>query len=636
MPNNSAIEVGSIVAKLQADPTEMVKGLVEARRAIDLFDQELRRLKDEFQQGNIGLAEYTRLTNELANAQQTLRNAMNAAYGALQQQGVAIDLVNEKLRNARQHQIHFGMGMMQVAYILDDFQYSILATVNNVGPLIASMTGDMGVAAAAQITAVGIGVLVRHWEMFDSVVSGDTTRTAAEEMAALEKATKRTADEQERLNTLKEREKTWASIGESKTKEQKATSDVAKKAIEDLDGKAIQKGMTDFLFETFKPSEVDVEKEKKSFWRKIDPRSWADPGIAGGLRGMLGDQKSPEKAAEDAAKERARDTAKRMLDDAINDRTPGRDHMRALIGQIRKNPGFFPRGLAERLEEALPENVKADAEWEAMYKKTLKDDAEAKAEGRKEGAAGNRKFNAEARQGRAAREADKAQFRANMDFAKMLLPDIEDQVARIGGLVEIGQITEQEGDNIIAGQLQGRGMNRQDAVDAIRGFSNAENAKRTPKDRGRARLRSNMATVGTSMPDLDEMARFAVARGKLAGVPMDQISQQLKTLIREVNPKLGDKEAKEVADQFASTANKQIMSRVARRRFMGDDLTDDELRPRASQVFGTADLYRQIQSGVGGQNSEQKRHTDLLTQTVEMLAGIKNAIPVAPRVIPRR
>ena len=641
MPNNSAIDVGGIVFKLQADPTEMVRGLNDARRAVDLLEQEIKRLRDEFDQGTIGASDYVRMCRELDAAQQQLRTSMQAAYASLQQQGIAIDLVNDKLRSARQHQIHFGMGMMQVAYILDDFQYSILATVNNVGPLIASMTGDMGLATAAQISAVAVGVLVRHWDDFEAVVSGDATKTAAAEMSALEKATQKTADQQERLNTLKEREKTWTSIGNSKTAEQKATSEAATKAIEGLDGRAVEKGLRDLMFETFKPSKTDVEKEEKSIFRQIDPRSWGKTGlvgpmVAGALNATVGELPSPEKAAEEKAKTRSADAAKKMLDEAINDRTPNRDHLRALIGHVKANPGFFPKGLAEQLQQALPENVKADQEWEAMYADTLAQIERDKAGDRAENAAGNRGFREDAKKARATREADKAQFKANMDFAKTLLPDIEDQVSRFGGLIELGQISTEEADNALAAQLEARGMNRRDAIDAVRGFGTAERERKTPDDRSRARLRSNMATVGTSMPDLDEMARFAVAQGKLAGVPMDQISQQLKTLIREVNPELGDKEAKEVADQFASTANKQIMSRVARRRFMGDDLTDDELQPRASRVFGTADLYRQIQSGVGGQNSEQKRHTDLLTQTVEMLAGIKNAIPVAPRVIPRR
>ena len=99
-------------------------------------------------------------------------------------------------------------------------------------------------------------------------------------------------------------------------------------------------------------------------------------------------------------------------------------------------------------------------------------------------------------------------------------------------------------------------------------------------------------------------------------------------------PDLGEKEVEEMAADVTGKANTNVKSKIMRRRLLGDDLTDDyEKMPRKSEVFSTSSLTEKIQAGVGEKNKELVKHTDLMTQMVNVLAGIKSAIPVAPRVI---
>jgi hypothetical protein len=101
---------------------------------------------------------------------------------------------------------NFGSRMMVVASFADDMQYGLRAVVNQIPQVTMAFGMGAGLAGAISIAAVAVNQLVNHWDDLVSVFTTRGPETAAEEMQRLAEKTSKTADEQERLNTLKERE----------------------------------------------------------------------------------------------------------------------------------------------------------------------------------------------------------------------------------------------------------------------------------------------------------------------------------------------------------------------------------------------------------------------------------------------
>jgi hypothetical protein len=102
---------------------------------------------------------------------------------------------------------NMGMAALEGSRALEDLQYGIAGVLNNIPGLVMSMGGSAGLTAAISVAAVAATQLYKHWDELATLFGQGATKTEAEQMKELAENTKRTADEEERYQKLKERAK---------------------------------------------------------------------------------------------------------------------------------------------------------------------------------------------------------------------------------------------------------------------------------------------------------------------------------------------------------------------------------------------------------------------------------------------
>lgn len=267
------------------------------------------------------------------------------------------------------------MGLMVLSQTIDDVQYGFRAIVNNipqVGMALGSAFG-MGTEAAmkfgavAGIVAVALNYLITHWDdLLDSMGLGKVP-TEAEAMDKLAQATRRTADEQERLNRFKREGKVIEEMGPKRSSGEEKTEAEVKALLADFGDKdatgfdrivgglaksRIAQGAGEKRTDEEKAAVGDAK--KGAIPSRLD--TWIDPifgalnrwsgGIVGDMRSRATKQQEINRRVEDANVERAKkDVAGAVLDPLKR---------RELIAEMRKNPGAFPGGAADALEGVIP------------------------------------------------------------------------------------------------------------------------------------------------------------------------------------------------------------------------------------------------------------------------------------------
>jgi len=191
--------------------------LSRAREALEAISREASQLDADLRSNAISKGDHAARVVALANTYDQLAAKMQAAYGATRTLNTGLEIVNKKSADMVSKTSRMGQGLMQLGYIADDIQYGFSGIVNNIAPLAYGLGGSAGVAVAAQTAAVAIYQLYVNWDKLTDALGVSGVRTEAEEMERLEKATSRTADETERLNRYKEKQKEIAKMmgGES-------------------------------------------------------------------------------------------------------------------------------------------------------------------------------------------------------------------------------------------------------------------------------------------------------------------------------------------------------------------------------------------------------------------------------------
>ncbi len=214
-------------------------------------------------------------------------------------------------------------GLLALSYAIDDAQYGFKAIVNNI-PQVATMFGMAGLAGAVGIAAVAINQLINHWDQLSVYFERADVRIQAQWMADLAEATKRAADEADRLLA-------------AKTPSQEKLQGSVNAAIMGADPKMMLMGIQDVLLQG---SKSKVTQRGGKFFEQGKQLDITEERA----RGIWAD----ERAKIDAK-------AKNLLGSMSTD-----DHARRTVQEmIRQHPDAFPGmgGAADALKAASPEEL---------------------------------------------------------------------------------------------------------------------------------------------------------------------------------------------------------------------------------------------------------------------------------------
>lgn len=308
--------------------------------------------------------------------------AASAADSALHGQATAATAAATSTAEAGHRSAAAARGVLELSRGVEDFTTGgPLGLLNNIPGIFQAIGGAIGLTGTAvaaltagvSLLATGAYIVWRNWDAIKTAMGSGHLKTATDEMEELGKKTRLTADEQARLNELKEKEGQRDAAGKIKSTEDReresaydaavARSGGSAKITEGIRGYAQSVGVDQFEREEAatqanraKGAQAFMDKEEKGslgygYWKDI--RDKADAAV------MKANADSREKL--DAYVKRIEGNA-RGSDEGLD----------TLIGITRTAPGGFRAGTDAALRGATPYGI-------AEAKKAKDREAEVKA-----------------------------------------------------------------------------------------------------------------------------------------------------------------------------------------------------------------------------------------------------------------
>jgi hypothetical protein len=280
-------------------------------------------------------------------------------------------------------------GLLLLSQGIEDAQYGISAIINNVPGVLMAFGAGAGLAGAASIALVGISQLTKGMQGLQDVMIGTAM---VDPLAGLEKLAKSgplTTAEQERLDDLKNREKTAAAIRAKESEREKGQQKAFDEATKGISGKDLARGVTAALRAEGVAAKVTPEEQKllaaSKTISKYQKGSIGMRGAAwrGGLLGF-GNVQDAARSIEARTDMIDRKNIDNILAEAKGGVGPAGDVAREqLAGLVKRHPKMFP-GLTEK--DVL-----------GMTPSKIADDKAAKAKAKADAAALEKKADEEAR-----------------------------------------------------------------------------------------------------------------------------------------------------------------------------------------------------------------------------------------------
>lgn len=110
--------------------------------------------------------------------------------------------------------------LMVLSQVADDAQYGFRAIVNQIPMAVMAFGGTAGLAGGVALAGVAVNQLINRWDTLKDALGTTVIKNAADEIAQLERATSRTADQAERLERLKNTQATAEAQRTAKTPEE--------------------------------------------------------------------------------------------------------------------------------------------------------------------------------------------------------------------------------------------------------------------------------------------------------------------------------------------------------------------------------------------------------------------------------
>ncbi|WP_422932208.1 hypothetical protein [Singulisphaera sp. PoT] len=624
------INVGGIHADLQLDSGHLERGLANARKAMDAFERELKTLDDEVIRGSISVQDWGTRVAVVRDEMNKLSAAMHLANSAVSQSTGALGVMNAGMAKATSGSGALARGLMQVGYAVDDLQYGFNGVVNNISPLVYSFTAAAGastamasgIAAGAQLAAVAAYQVYAHWHDVQDLFGVGATRTEAEEMEDLAKATKLTADEQKRLNDYKKEQKELEKLRETPNKATREDEKAKEGAIKDIGFNELKVGLmkgyvgdgTNAKISPEDQAELDAANDLVARSEKVTPEMRQDR-----INKRDEVQERINKKLSDADSEEAEKLLMRAMNDNEGKDSKNPGAMAALKNRVMLNESLFPEGTLEKLSMTSPEE-----------RKKAKDDKKAKKEAKDLSDQIDAQFaafdadNAEWKKYRAKREkwvkeqadALKGGDLGQAAIAGTLTEDmVRDRLTKMGvdkdkvdaASDDVFRKLEIEGGKAISGRVALTGESREDAADNLAREDREKNRKKDADQAekmipGLQKAIEQRLIVGTAMTGNG---------AAVAGGVRDQIRQIL--MDAGVNPDAALKQADAAVEEGGDRVNKKVAEEAM-------DEQEKSKQRKSVEVFDAAGLAAKLQSSVG--DSEAKKQTTALEKSLGYLATI--------------
>lgn len=635
---SNQINVGSLVADLQVDD-KATPALAKARKAMEQIAGELRQLEADLKSQAISMQAYSSRVAQLQSAQAQLASAMQAAFSRASSAGNALDVMNAGLARSDSFTKTAARGLMQVGYVVDDLQYSFMAAVNNVGPLLMALGAGPGIAGTAQIAAVASQQLYNQWDKVLAVF-GDTSGIdkARESVKGMEQSI---ADLTYTIDTTGKF--TWSKLNplNQDTKE----GDV-EKLRRDRDQLNMMRQAEDAA-KAMQKAPTDEEKKATARFQGLVSQ-FEQKGGPGGIEGLarsMGDRDLAAKGTDRFLSDSQKKTLARLESDTKN---PARN-TKALQDQIkgfrevaRKNAedaarkrlaeGSLTGTGREQIRQELANNGTPEEQELArlmMGGQTKKEKEE------------NDKRAEEARKRR--KQLDQEQEREfrknNLELARQLMPSVEDAAKQAQDLIDLGTGDRDAERQKLASSLEARGMSAADAGIAARDLM-AQQAARDPADRAREReqnlaaarseqeqaqrereqrAQNAIARGESAIPGLKDRVEESIASAAMGGGTMADVTERIRRELLASGAASTNEEATDAAAKLAGEGRKSLAERVRQAALGGGENSQ-------SQTMAASDLARTAQAGVSSNDTQRKmdRIVELLGQAVQNGANVLN------------
>jgi hypothetical protein len=270
------------------------------------------------------------------------------------------------------------MKFLVVGQFVDDMQYGFRSIVNQIPQVTMAFGGSMGLAGALSIVGVGINQLINHWDDLSVAFGAADTKTEAQKMDELGKATSRTAIEQDKLNRYRREQKT---IEDQAQRRPRAEGEIGREVgaeIGELNAGDLKGRLTRALLAGMDSTVTDAEVQKR-----LSEQIAASGGALSG-QGIAAARPAIRREMEE-------ERAKKNQDLAIAAAA-------TLLANAEDGPGQIGQNARRRVGELLPgpegdifrdpmkrqkEKKQADAFWDDFLKTLGEDERAAELDARK-------------------------------------------------------------------------------------------------------------------------------------------------------------------------------------------------------------------------------------------------------------
>lgn len=616
-----ADQVDNLILKTESSE----ENLKRLTRELAKTEDSISALQSTFQAGAISFGDFDKRLDALSVRAQALRGAMasvdsGTAHTSESTRSLtqAFQTLSYTTNDATQFFVSARAGVNAIANNIPAVVNALTSLAQvGFGGVLTALTGPAGLILGLTAAAALVPVLSAHWSDLEDAFGLGGTRTEADEMERLARATEKSAEETRKLNEYKERQRVGGALESARPAEEKKTEEAAIKAIGEFGrlGTSGNEALIQGLVNARNPGGVPLMQEGKDRLAAIEETGTSFRGPEVAAQELETARREELAKAQKAAVEQAR----KDVEASIAGQRPG--GIGGLIKEIETTPGAFPEGFAQKLREATPEgrrarelNVQGEEFAEASRKEAEEQRKQVQAEEAEltdEDQKASDKRLAKLKQQR----DDRVKALASGGLGTQLLQgkavsaaDVQKELGRAG--------VENVGDDLagkyrkalaksIDEQVDARALKEGVSTDTAREhlIGDREEASRKQRsegvDRSKQEFQRRLKSAEEDDPGLQDLLRVAsrvgFARGGFGGA-QSAVLQQLR--------------ARGLADTFGANyfAKEQA----------GDAFREALHAPqRSSEVLGAEDLNRSIQQAVGGAGDYQQKSYNELRQMNE-------------------
>jgi len=544
-----------------------------------------------------------------AAVRQATRQQAASAKQAARDQAKAAREAAKALKDAQNEASGAGHRIQIFAQSLDDLQY---VPEQGLRPILNNLTQ---IAPIAAIVGIAAQLLYTHWDKLLNLFGSGKSKVAsqAEEMERLASATRKTVEESKKLNQYEKTKDGYDTIRNTTSTDQDEQSSAVEAAIKERGGDAVLDALGGL--DAFK-KESNVNLDRKAMRKVMQDRLDASSKSAQEIGPVeqaqnieideaLKDTKKfeeyflkfrgalrPEDLKRDASqlREAGKEVAGIELEKAKNDP----EALRALLAKIGPEAGKLPAGLFGELENALPENRKAQAEIDAAgeaQSAKLKEEAKTRDEGLKASFDSLKSGLERGMRERGEFATTEAAVQASLD--------------RMGGVSEPGwskKLTEElntSGSRELAAKALEMGVSQPEAQGRIEADIKAKAAEKARQDKEQFD-QSTLDAAGKAAPGLGDYLSKVFTEGMAQGIDPSMMRDELsnQAVGRMVAGGMGDDQARRAAQLMLAEAENEgreayATGGVERKAFQSERIDLETLGTRLLTGSGQDDPGKQ-------------------------------------------